>query len=134
MLTEEKVNVRIRLAALWTSVLFCFIYADYFELYAPGKVESLISGNNVLDSPAKLLIASVVLAIPSGLIAMTVLLKAKISRFLNIFFGVVYTLMMLLIAFTSFTKWYGFYVLYAFLESFLTMTIIWQAWHWPKAE
>ena len=66
--------------------------------------------------------------------AMTVLLKAKISRFLNIFFGVVYTLMMLLIAFTSFTKWYGFYVLYAFLESFLTMTIIWQAWHWPKAE
>lgn len=30
----EDVPVRIKLAALWTSVMFCYIYADYFEMYA----------------------------------------------------------------------------------------------------
>ena len=132
MLDNPKTNIKIKLAALWTSVVFCYLYGDYFELYTPQKVDSLITGNNVLDSPTKLLIASVILAIPSLMVALSILLNPKINRFLNILFGVVFTCMMILIGINSLTPWYGFYVFLAFLESIITFTIVWYAWKWPK--
>lgn len=127
-LNEHPVNIRIVLAALWTSVMFCYIYCDYFELYVPGKTEGLVSGSNMLDSPMKLLAAAVLLAIPSLLICLTVLLPAAWSRTLNIVFGIFFTLMMLLIAVTSLTAWRMFYVFFALVESLLTMIITWYAW------
>ena len=57
MLENPKVNIKIKLAALWASVTFCYLYGDYFELYTPGKVDSLITGDNIMDSPTTLLIA-----------------------------------------------------------------------------
>ena len=65
---EYVVKIKIKLAALWTSVTFLYIYGDYFELYAPGKVDSLVTGENNLNSPTILLIASIILAIPSLMI------------------------------------------------------------------
>jgi len=132
MLDNPKINIKIKLAALWTSVVFCYLYGDYFELYAPEKVDSLITGANVLDSPSKLLIASVTLAIPSVMVALSILLNPKVNRFLNVLFGIVFTLMMILIGFNSLTPWYGFYAFLAFLESTITFLIVWFAWNWPK--
>ena len=132
MLENPNVNIKIKLSALWTSVLFCYLYGDYFELYVPEKVDSLITGDNVLGSPSNLLIASLVLAIPSVMVALSILLSPKINRFLNILFGIVFTLMMLMIAINSLTPWYSFYVFLAILESAITSLIVWYAWTWPK--
>ncbi|MEQ8583979.1 MAG: DUF6326 family protein [Marinoscillum sp.] len=132
MLDNPKVNIKIKLSALWTSVVFCYLYGDYFELYVPEKVDSLVTGANVLDSPSKLLMASIILAIPSLMVALSILLNPKVNRFLNVFFGTLFTLMMLLIGINSLTPWYGFYVFLAFLESFITILIVWFAWTWPK--
>lgn len=129
---DYAVNIKIKLAALWTSVTFLYIYGDYFELYAPGKVDSLISGENNLSSPTLLLIASIILAIPSLMIFLSLSLKPNLNKWLNIVFGLMFTLMMLLIAVTSITPWYSFYVFYAILESILTATIVWYAFKWPK--
>ena len=134
MLETPKVNITIKLAALWTSVLFCYIYGDYFQLYVPDKVNSLISGENNLDSPTKLLIASIVLAIPSVMIALSIILKPKINRILNIVFGTLFTLMMVLIAINSLTEWYSFYVFLAILESLITLLIVWFAFKWPRKQ
>ena len=132
MLENKKINVKIKLAALWTSVVFCYIYGDYFELYTPDKVSSLISGENILNSPTKLLIASVILAIPSLMVSASIFLKPKINRVLNILFGSLFTLMMLLIGINSITPWYSFYVFFAFLESVITFCIVVIAWRWPE--
>lgn len=132
MLENPKVNIKIKLAALWASVTLCYLYGDYFELYTPGKINSLITGENVLDSPTKLLIASIILAIPSVMVAVSVLLKPKINRILNIVFGILFTLMMLFIGVNSMTEWSSFYVFLAFLESIITFLIVWYAWKWPK--
>jgi hypothetical protein len=35
---DIKVHVRFKLFALWSSVMFFYIYGDYFELYQPGKI------------------------------------------------------------------------------------------------
>ena len=132
MLDNPKINIKIKLAALWTSVVFCYLYGDYFELYTPEKVDSLITGNNVLDSPTKLIIAAATLAIPSIMVALSILLNPKINRFLNILFGLVFTVMMVLIAIGSLTPWYRFYVFLAIIEAILTASIVWHAFKWPK--
>ena len=132
MLENPKVNIKIKLAALWTAVTFCYLYGDYFDLYTPGKVESLISGDGVLDSPMSLFIASLVMAFPPLMVAVSVFLKPKINRLLNIIVGIIFTLMMVLIAAVSLTPWFAFYVFLAILEAILTAIIVWKAWTWPK--
>jgi len=132
MLEDSKVNIKIKLATLWASALFCYLYGDYFQLYTPDKVNSLISGENNLDSPTKLLIASIVMAIPSIMVGASIILKPKINRILNILFGSLFTLMMLFIGVNSMTEWYSFYVFLAFLESIITFLIVYYAWKWPR--
>lgn len=132
MLENPKINIKIKLAALWASVTFCYLYGDYFELYTPGKIDSLLTGKNILDSPTKVLIASMILAISSIMVAASILLKPKINRILNIIFGLFFTLMMVFIGINSMTEWYSFYVFLAFVESVLTFLIVWYAFKWPK--
>jgi hypothetical protein len=132
MLENQKVNVKIKLAALWASATFCYLYGDYFELYTPDKVNSLMTGDHIMDSPTTLLVASIILAIPSVMVAASILLSSKINRILNILFGTLFTLMMILIGVMSTNEWYLFYVFLAFLESIITALIVWYAWKWPK--
>ncbi|RIV68741.1 DUF6326 family protein [Flagellimonas aequoris] len=129
---DFKVNVKIKLALLWSAVMFCYIYGDYFQLYVPGKVEGLIGGNNMLDNPFKLLMASLLLAIPALMVCLSVFLKPAANRFLNLLLGTFYTALMLLIALTSYSDWHMFYVFLAILESILTAIIVINAYKWPK--
>lgn len=131
-LADFKINIKIKLSALWTSLMFCYIYGDYFLLYIPKKVEGLISGDNTLNDPIKLFLATLLLVIPALMICFSVLLKPKINRWLNIIFGIIYTLIMLLIALTSLSEWLTFYVFLAIIESIITSLIVWNAIKWPK--
>jgi len=132
MLENPKINIKIKLSALWASLMFLYIYGDYFELYAPDKVEKLLNGTDVLDSPTKLFLASVLLAIPALMIALSILLNPKISRWLNVLFGILLTIVVILVGSSSLYTWYSFYVFYAILEGIVTLLIVWYAWKWPK--
>ena len=132
ILEEPTVNVKFKLSALWVSVMFCYIYGDYFELYVPEKINGMLSGETMLDTPVKQFMASVMLAVPALMISSTILLSAPVSRTLNIIFGIFFTLLMLLIGYTSIAPWYGFYVFLAIAESILTGLIVWHAWRWPR--
>ena len=33
---DMRVHVRLKLSALWSSLMFFYIYADYFQLWQPG--------------------------------------------------------------------------------------------------
>lgn len=134
MLENPKVNIKVKLASLWVSVTLCYLYGDYFELYTPEKVNSLISGENIMDNPIKLLIASIILSISSVMVALSVFLKPKINRILNILFGILFTIMMVFIGISTTNEWYTFYVYLAFLESIITAFIVYYAWKWPKEE
>ncbi|WP_445737607.1 DUF6326 family protein [Mariniflexile sp.] len=130
---DSKINIKIKLSLLWTAVTLIYLYGDYFELYIPQKTQGLVTGENLLNSPMNLFIAALVLAIPAMMVFLSILLNPKISRFLNIIFGLFFTTIMLLIAFTSIDEpWRAFYVFYAFLESVITALIVWNAFKWPK--
>lgn len=133
-LHEEAIPVKGKLAALWTAVMFCYVYGDYFELYVPRKVQGLVTGENMLDSPGKLFAASIVAVLPALMIGCSVFLRARPNRVLNLVVGTGYTALMLLVGSLSLSTWRTFYVFLALLESALTVLIVWQAWQWTKAE
>ena len=130
---DFKVNIKLKLSALWVSVTLCYLYGDYFELYVPEKVEGLVSGSNLLDSPSKLLTASVLLSIPALMVFLSIVVKPAINRWLNIVFGALFTAIMVLIAIASFgAPWKAFYTFLAIVESMLTGLIVWYAIKWPR--
>lgn len=131
-LEDIPVNIKIKLAGLWTSVTLCYLYGDYFELYTPGKTRGLIEGANLLDSPLKLFLATLLLCIPAVMVFFSLILKPRVNRILNIVFGIFFTTIMVLIAVTSLSCWYAFYVFLAILESIITLLIVVYAWKWKK--
>lgn len=86
-LQDHKINIKLQLSALWTGVMFLYIYGDYFELYVPGKVNGLLNGQNMLDNPGKLFLATVLLAIPALLIFLNLMLKQILPNGLILFGG-----------------------------------------------
>ena len=44
LLEDVKVPVRVKLSALWASVMFCYVYGDYFGLYKPGSLQHMLDG------------------------------------------------------------------------------------------
>jgi hypothetical protein len=133
-LEDFKVNIRIKLSALWTAVMFCYIYGDYFELYVPKKVEGLLNGQNMLDTPIKLFTATFILTIPALMIFLSLILSPKLSKWLNVGVGIFFTLFTLLVGISSISEWRIFYVFLALVESNITAIITWQAWTWKKLD
>ena len=43
-LDDVKIHVKMKISALWVSVMFCYIYGDYFGLYRPGTVQGMLEG------------------------------------------------------------------------------------------
>ncbi len=132
-LEDFKINIRIKLSALWTSVMFCYIYGDYFELYVPQKVQELLKGQNMLDTPIKLFIVTFILTVPALMIFLSLMLSAKLTKWLNIGIGIFFTIFTFLIGISSISEWRMFYVFLSILESIITLIIIWQAWTWKKS-
>ena len=129
LLTDAPVPVRLKISALWASVLFLYSYGDYFELYVPGKLRAMLAGRMALGavSQAELLGMAVLMAIPSLMVGLTLLLPARLNRWVNLVLGLLYTGIMLLAIQGS----WSFYQFYGALEMTLTLLISWYAWSWP---
>lgn len=133
-LQDFKINVRIQLCALWTALMFLYIYGDYFELYVPKKVEGLFNGQNMLDDPLKLFVATFTLTIPALMIFLSLILKPKLTKWLTAGIAVFFTLFTFLVGISSISEWRIFYVFLSFLESLITIIIFVKAWNWPKTD
>jgi hypothetical protein len=131
MLEDVKIPTKIQLAALWTSVMFCYVYGDYFELYVPGKLKDMLAGKMALGAVTQgmLLGTSLLMAVPALMIALSVVLPPAGSRWLNIATGLFYAVVMSLILIGGAWK---FYMLFATIEIVLTIAIVWRAWRWPR--
>ncbi|HWW59907.1 MAG TPA: DUF6326 family protein [Thermoanaerobaculia bacterium] len=130
-LEDVKVNVKVKLAALWASVMFLYIYADYFGLYIPGRLQHMLDGKMGPFGPTTqgiLLFTSAMMAIPSVMIFLSVALSAGWNRWLNIVVGILYTVIILR------TMWdWQFYIAYGVIEITLTGLVVGYAWAWPKS-
>jgi hypothetical protein len=131
-LEDIKIHVKLKLSALWASVMFCYIYADYFGLYVPGALPRMLEGKMGPFGPTTqgvLVGTSVMMAVPSVMIFLSLALKPKLNHWLNIILGALYTVIILI------TMWdWAFSIFWGIIEVILTALIVWYAWKWPKQE
>ena len=132
-LDDVKIHVKMKISALWVSLMLCYIYGDYFGLYKPGKLQGMLEGMMGPLGPTTqgvLLGTAILMAIPSVMVFLSLVLKPTPNRWLNIILGLVYTVIMLI---TMPGSW-AFYIFLGVVEVVLSALIVWYAWNWPKQE
>jgi hypothetical protein len=131
-LHDPPAPVRAKLAAAWTSLMFFIIYIDYFHLYQPGEIDDIRSGVIFkFDISGNLMsIFFVIVAVPSLMIVLSVILPARANRVINLVVASVY------IPFSMFNavgeSWTYFYGLGVVLEVIVLAVILRSAWTWPR--
>jgi uncharacterized membrane protein len=128
---DFTVPVKLKLAALWTSLMFCYVYGDIFTLQEPGHLNRLIAGTLWNGGPLTqglLLSFAIGMVIPSVMVFLSLALKPIVSRWTNIVVASLVTVGPLL---TVVGAWY-YYVFLSVVETILTLLIIWYAWKWPR--
>lgn len=132
-LEDIEVNVKLKLAALWTSLMFLIIYLDYFAFYMPDVIKNILKGRVfVFDITQGFLVAAMtVVTIPALMIFLSIALPAKINRWVNILIAGVN---IPLILFNLAGEAWLHMVLGAVLEVVLLCLIIRYAWKWPRIE
>lgn len=132
-LEDIKINVKIKIAMLWTSFMFLYIYVDYFHLYMPGCIKDILAGKVfVFDiSQFFLMFAMFFVAIPVLMIFLSVALPAKVNRLTNIIVATVFIPYMLFNLVGE--AWVHMYFAAA-IEVVQLCMIIFYAWKWPRIE
>ncbi len=129
-LEDAGVPVRLKLFALWCSVMFFYLYGDYFELYEPGKLRAMVAGSTVFGGVTQgiLLGMSVMMIVPALMPVLSLILPTRVNRWVNVGAGALYTVVMVL----AVRGGWHFYVVYGVIEMVLTGLVVWYAWTWPR--
>jgi len=132
-LEDIKVSVKLKLAALWASFMFLYIYVDYFHLYMPGSLEDMLEGKVFVFEVSQgfLLIVLSAVTIPSLMIFLSIALPAKVNRWTNIIVATVHIPYMLFNL--AGVAWIHM-VFGAVVEVVILCLIIRYAWKWPRIE
>jgi hypothetical protein len=122
--------VRIKLSALWTSMLFVFAYVDLFSLYRPdirADLEAGEVGGFAVDQ-AFLAGTTAYVVIPALMVFGAVALPPRINRIANIGLGFVYAVTIVGGAIGEWT----YYVLGSAIEVACLAAIVYYAWTWRR--
>lgn len=128
---DPPVPVRVKLAALWASTMFLYLYGDYFGLYKPGTLQSMLDGVMGPLGPTTqgiLVGTALMMTIPSLMVFLSLVLPVRANRWTNIVLGLLYTAIILA---TMPGAWH-FYLMLGVVEAALTLTVAWTAWKWPR--
>jgi hypothetical protein len=132
-LEDFRTPVKLKLAALWTSRMFLYVYGDYFNMYSPGKLAKMAVGDvgpvNTADAPAMLAISKT-MAVPALIVALSILLPPVLAKWLNVLLGLT-NAAILAVALSGAPL---IYLGYGAIEIPLSLFIAWTALIWPKVD
>ncbi len=129
-LAPERVYVRMKIAALWTSMMFIVAYVDIFGFYRPDYRADIEAGevSGFTIGQSFLLGTTIYVAIPSLMVFFAVVLQPRINRIDNVILCVVYALTILVAAIGE----WNYYILGSAIELAQLAGIVYYAWTWPK--
>lgn len=129
---DFPINVKLIISSLWVAVMFCYVYGDYIQIYVPGILADAMEVTAAKEGiEIEFFAVALLMSIPSLMIFFTLVLKPNINRWLNIIIPVLYII--LLVAVNLETTWI-YYLYLTVIEILLSITTVWYAWNWPKAQ
>lgn len=126
------INPRIKIAALWTSMLFIFAYVDLFSLYRSDVRADIEAGKMFAFTIGQgfLLGVTIYIVVPSLMLFLSLVLSVKVTRMANIVAAVLYAVT---IAGSAIGESNYYYILGSLTEAALLAGVVYYAWTWPKA-
>ena len=134
LLDNPPVPLQAKLAAAWTSLMFFFIYIDYFHLYQPGAIDQ-IRGGGIYEfdiTPTLLTIFVVVIGIPALMVMLSMALPARVNRATNLVVAALYVPAIVFNAAGASSGWAFYYGLHIGIEVLILAFILRSAWTWPR--
>ena len=133
ILEDVKINVKLKISALWIAMLFVFAYVDIFAFYRPDIIEGIMAGKVAVFeiNQTFLFLTTLYILIPSIMVFLSLVLKPKVNRFTNIIVAVLYIVTILA---SCIGETWAYYIFGSIVESLLLLLIVWYAWKWPKQE
>ena len=131
-LEDQRIPVRVKLAAAWTSFMFLYVYVDILAFFRPGVIDDILAGIvwefDITQTFATT--ALTLMAIPILMVVLSMTLPARVSRIANLIVASLY------VPVTAFNvvgeSWVYFYGLGIALELILLALILRYAWTWPR--
>jgi hypothetical protein len=79
---DVKINVKLKISALWVAMLFVFAYVDIFAFYRPGIIEGIMAGKvaTFQIDQVFLFLTTLYILIPSIMVFLSLILKPKVNR------------------------------------------------------
>jgi hypothetical protein len=135
-LEDVKIDVKVKLSALWVALVLLYIYADVRAFYEPGVIEQIILGEFEVGIQTSLAvwIGLITMTPPSVMVFLSLILRARANRWANIILGVFYTALTLITQFGIAMDTTANFLVSGIVEVVLTALIVWYAWKWPKQE
>ena len=132
VLEDMKINVKIKLALFWVALMFFYLYNDLFSFFKPGTVEELVGGSleGIVFTQELLFGAALLMALPSIMIFLSLTLKAKMNRMVNIIVGIFHMIVLVGTLLVPGDLWV-YYATYMVFEAVFIILIVWHAWKWP---
>src|SRR5215203_3076089 len=133
-LEDQRIPVKAKLAAAWTSLMFLYIYVDYLALYKPGFVDEILAGivHEFDTGPTFVALALTLMAIPILMILLSTTLPARVNRTINLVVATLYIPVSIYNAVGESWTYFYFYGLSIGLEVLLLAFILRSAWTWPR--
>ena len=134
LLANPPIPVQAKLAAAWTSLMFFYIYIDYFHLYKPGAIDQ-IRGGDIFDfhiAPTLMIIFVLVIGIPALMVMLSMTLPARANRTLNLVVASLYIPVTVFNAAGASWDWAGYYGVTIGVEVLILAFILRSAWAWPR--
>jgi hypothetical protein len=130
---DMKINIKMKLSALWVALMLIYIYADILHQFMPGMIEKVEEGfmGPFPVTQTALLSAAVLMTIPAAMVFLSLIMKPKVNRWTNIILGVLYTLVNV----SNFIgETWAYYFLFVVVEIVLSVLIVGYAWKWRSPE
>ena len=133
-LEDIKVHVKLKLAALWASLMFMYVYVDVLGFFKPGFIEDILAGFmwEFEITQTVLLAAFVLMTIPSLMVFLSLALPARANRWTNIVVAALYVPVSIFNVIGE--AWVFYFWSAVIVEVALLALVIRYAWTWPAAE
>lgn len=130
-LDPVRVNVRVKISALWAAMMFVFAYVDLFSLFR-ADVRAELEAGKIWAFPVGqgfLLGATAYVAVPSLLVFLSLVLPARAARWASMVLAAVY---LLTVVGGAVGESYHYYLFGSALEVAVLVAIFGYAWTWPR--
>ena len=131
-LRDTPVDVKLVLSALWIAMLFVFAYVDIFGFYRADVLDAALDGK-VATTPLAvnqvfLTSTLVYILLPTLMVVLSVLLRARVNRTVNIVVSLGYAITIIV---SCIGEEWAYYLLGSLVEVVLLVAIARTAWKWP---